>query len=787
VSNGSTKTIRAMGLRRIVGVTMALLMLAATGGPSWSAAPSPVVRKIEVSGLKQIDKTSVRQKIYSQIGKPLNRVRVSEDIKRIFKMNFFDDVQVGIKPHPEGGVTLVFHITERPAIMAIKYDVEGDAVDMEDIKKVVDLKRFGILDEASIRYNLSKIEDLYIDEGHFLAQTRYSLQEVPGGVIVTLHVDEGKKVEVRHVYITGNHAVSASEIKGVMATKETGYFSFLTKFGQFKKQFFKEDIKRIQLLYLTKGFIQAQPGEPVVTLSPDKKWMTITVNIKEGPRFKVGDIDVEMAEIPGPDGKPVSDSWLIPKERLLKKVRLEKKAWFDYKTLQEDVGRIGDMFRDKGYANSVVNFVPQVDPTTRIVDITFKVQKGDLVYFRRINIRGNKSTRDKVIRRELKVSEGDLYSATGIRRSKRRVGVLGFFDKVDIKPQPTDRPDRMDLVVDVKEKQTGTFQVGAGFSSLESFIVTAQIAKDNFLGRGQRVSLNATLSAIRQLISLSFFEPYFFDTPLTFAFDAFNFDEDFVGFTRTRRGGNISFGYRLTDDISLSLTYTLEDVEATLRSSDIEFKGYPSAGLTSSLRLTAAVDTRNNRLFPSEGTFTTLSAEVAHEYTGSENEFFRLIGRTRWYFGLPLNMIFKVNLTAGWVASLGDNPVPLFERFFVGGIFTVRGFQRNSLGPGVPVASFPDSTPGRFNVGGVKELIFNAELEIPIFAEVGIRAVLFFDAGNAWDIDEDLNPLDMRTAVGFGFRWQSPVGPLRFEWGIPLDPREGEDPIVFEFTIGNSF
>lgn len=766
-----------------------IAFLAATVLPSSTNAQSasPLVKAIEISGTKQIDKTSVRQKVYSQVGKPLNRVRVSEDVKRIYKMNFFDDIQVGVKPHDDGGVTLVFHLTERPTIMAIKYALEGDSVDLDDIKKVVDLKRFGILDEAAIRYNLSKIEDLYTDEGHFLAETSYNLQEVPGGVVVTLRVDEGKKVEVRHVYITGNKVVPASEIKGILATRETGYLSFLTQAGQFKKQFFAEDMKRIQLLYLTKGFIQVQVGEPVVTLSPDKKWMSITIRVKEGPRFKVGGIDVEMASVPGPGGEAVPDAWLIPKEKILKVVRLERKEWFDYQKLQQDVQRIGDMYRDKGYANTVVNFTPKVDPDTRLVQLVFKVQKGDLVYFRRIRIRGNQSTRDKVIRRQLKVHEGDLYSATGIRRSKQRVGVLGYFDKVDIKPQPTERPDRMDLVVDIKEKQTGTFQVGAGFSSLESFIVTAQIAKDNFLGRGQRVSLNATLSAIRQLISLSFFEPYFFDTPLTFAFDAFNFDEDFVGFTRTRRGGNISFGYRLTDDLSVSLTYTLEDVEAKLRASDIEFKGYPSAGLTSSVRLTAALDTRNNRLFPTDGQYTTLSAEVASRYTGSENEFARLIGRTRWYFGLPLNMVFKLNLTAGWVTSLGDSPVPLFERFFVGGIYTVRGFERNSLGPGVPVASFPDSTPGRFNVGGIKQLIFNAELEIPIFPEVGIRAVLFFDAGNAWDIDEDLNPLDMRTAVGFGFRWQSPVGPLRFEWGIPLDPRDGEDPIVFEFTIGNSF
>lgn len=741
-------------------------------------APGEVVRGIEIQGLKRVDRASVRSKIYTQIGRELNRSRLTDDVKRIYRMNFFDDVQVAARAHPDGGIVLTFMVIERPTILAIKFNVDGDAVDLDDIKKVVDLKRFSILDEAKIRFNLSKIEELYVEEGHFLVETSYTLTPMKNnGVLVTLNVAEGREVEVRHINIVGNKAVSASEIKGVLATREGGYFSFLTQSGQFKREYFEQDLQRIQLLYLTKGHVQISVDDPVVTLSPDKQSMTITIRVDEGPQYMVGSIDVEM----------VDDDWLVSKEELMKRIQLAPGGVFSYTEMQGDIQRLGDVFRDKGYANATVSNDHNLDPDAKTVDFTYRIQKGELVYFRRIEIRGNKTTRDKVIRRELKVDEGQLYTSSGLRRSKQRVGVLGFFESVDINPQPTEDPSRMDVVVNVREKQTGTFQVGAGFSSLESFIVTAQIAKENFLGRGQTLSAQATISGLRQLFSVSFFEPYFLDTRWTFAFDLFNFQEDFTDFSRLRTGGNMSWGYRLTDDFSISLTYTLEDVEATLRATEIDIRKLRQAGLTSSGRLTLSYDTRNNRLFPSEGQYTTLSVEHANEFLGSENEFTRMIGRTRWYFQPIWDLVLKFNLTAGWVLSGNEEPVPLFERFFVGGIFTVRGFERNSIGERLYQTSSPDGQLFPFTIGGDKELIFNTELEIPIFPEVGIRGVVFFDAGNAWGTERNINLLDLRTAVGFGFRWQSPVGPLRFEWGLPLFPRPGEDPLVFEFTIGNSF
>ncbi len=766
---------------------VALITAAALESPMASAqAPpgqlmTPVVRGIEISGVVRVDRAGVRAKIYTQVGRNLDPERLSADVERIYQMGFFDDVQVGASNHPDGGIVLTYHVVERPTVVEIAYDLRGDAVSEDEVEKVVDLKRFSILDEAAIRFNLQKIEELYVEEGHFLVETSHRVDPVPaargGGVKVILIVDEGRKVEVRRVDIVGNEHLKDVDIEAVLATREGSWFSFMTKSGQFKEELFDQDLQRIQLFYLSKGFVQVQVEQPIITLSADKRSMSIEIRVHEGPRYKIAGVDLDMD-----DGQ-----WLIEREELEETLGLGVGDTFDWLKMQADSQAIGDAFRDRGYANANVVNGHDLDEEAHTLRLKYMVDKGQPVFFRRIVIRGNKSTRDKVVRRELKVAEGELYSASKLKRSERRAGVLGFFESVTVTPQPTSRPDQMDVFVDVKERNTGTFQVGAGFSSLESFVLTAQIAKENFLGRGQTLSAQALLSGIRQQFSLSFFEPYFLDSRWTFAFDVFNFRDDLVDFTRLRTGGNLSWGYRFTDDLSLSLTYTVERVNADIRGTSIPINLTRQSGRTSSLRSTMTWDSRDNRLFPSRGNYTTLSLEQADSMFGSENEFTRGVARTRFYFPLFWDLVFKTNTTLGWVTSPAGEPIPFFERFFVGGIFTVRGFDRNSIGQDLHVGDHPDSVLRPFTIGGTKELILNVELEVPIFAEVGIRGVAFFDAGNAWGDTEPLAPLDLRSSAGFGFRWHSPVGPLRFEWGFPLRPQEDEDPMVFEFTIGNSF
>lgn len=767
-------TLKRAGLQLLVLCTL----LASHSTESAAQSLAPTVRQIEIEGTRRVDPASIRSRVYTQVGQTVDAQRLSDDIKRIYRLGYFKDVQALRRAHSAGGITLVFQVAERPTILDIRYDLDGTAVAKEEVEKVVDLQKYAILDEAQIQSNLTKITELYVEEGYFLAESSYSLEGTPDGdVIVTLHVREGEAVQVRSIEFVGNAELASEELKEIIQTREGGYFSFMSGSGQFNRAFFEADVQRIQYYYLTKGFVQIKVDTPLVTLAPDKRSMTLLIRVHEGPRYAVSEVDVDM----------VDDEWLVEREELLKKTRFKEGDTFDYAVMQQDVQRLGDVFRDMGYANATVTSGHDLDPENKRISLTYTIQKGGLVYFNRIEVRGNRGTRDKVVRRELKIHEGELYSASGLRRSKQRVGMLGFFESVELTPRPTQRSDRMNVDIDIKERSTGQFQVGAGFSSFESFIAQAQISKQNFLGRGQTLSTQATFSSLRQLFSLSFYEPYFLDSRVTFAFDMFNYQENLTDFTRLRTGGTISFGYRLSDDWLINSTYTLENVDAELINSAIPLDVASQSGLTSSVRGTLTYDTRDNRLFPSRGNYTTLSAEVADEMLGSENDFTRFVGRTRFYMPLWKGLVFKTNTTLGYVTGPDATPIPLFERFFVGGIFTIRGFSRNSIGERLYIAENPDDSLKPFTIGGTREFIQNVELEIPVFPEVGIRGVVFFDAGNAWGDPEQVDLLQLHTSAGLGFRWQSPVGPLRFEWGWPLNPRPEDDPMVFEFTIGNSF
>ncbi|HEY3352777.1 MAG TPA: outer membrane protein assembly factor BamA, partial [Polyangia bacterium] len=509
----------------------------------------------------------------------------------------------------------------------------------------------------------------------------------------------------------------------------------------------------------------------------------------------------------------------------LRRLTVKSGETFSRSKLGQDILRMTDWYKDQGYAYVDITPLTAIDSDARIVDLAFEVQKGHKVYFERINIRGNVKTRDKVIRRELKIAEGDLYNQTRLDFSKRRAMMLGFFEKVDISTKRGSSDEYVIVNVEVTERPTGTFQIGAGFSSVENFIAQAQISQNNLFGRGQTLALMAQLSSLRQLFSLRFVEPYFLDTPWTFAFNLYNTALVFDFFNRTATGGDLTWGYMLTDDVRLFLTYKLEDVSVSTRSTGVLLSGATSspigntqvanlfrAGITSAVRASVAWDTRNDRMFPTKGMFHNISAEVADPATGSQNTYTRYSWFSRFYRPLVGPFVFKVNAEAGFITSRKPEGVPIFERYFIGGIMDVRGFRLRSLGPRILVPSSPDPNASllQFNVGGNLQTILNAEIEFPIFEKVGIKGVVFFDAGNAWNtegrycgrvpgapppiiLDKSQDPcvkfaLDgLRTSVGFGFRWFSPIGPLRFEWGIPLKRLPGEDSIVFEFTIGSFF
>ena len=740
---------------------------------------APVVESIQVDGLYRVTPGSASRYIYQEVGAALDVPTITEDIKRLYGSGFFSDVQVTQRAERDG-IALHYQVVERPTIDQIRFE-GNDELDLEEIQKVVDIKPLSILSTPRIQANARKIEDLYTEEGYYLASVSHRLVEKPDNLVDLIFViQEGSEVEVKTITFLGNKALSDQKLKENMATREGSIFSFLNQAGQFNEEAFRQDVERLRFIYQDNGHIKATIGDPVVTLSPNRKHIHITIPVTEGDAYTVKSVDA------------IGD-FVGPKEEVLKKIKLTPGELFRYSLMTEGSLAIADIYKDEGYANASVANSTRIDEEEKSIEFTYVIQKGEKVYYRFIDVVGNTSTRDKVVRRELLISEGELSNGTRMKLSKAEVMRLGFFEDVQITTRGTGDPDTVDVVVRVKERETGTFQIGAGFSSLESFILNAQISKQNLFGNGQTLAFQAQVSGIRSLFNISFQEPYLFDSNVTFGIELYNMATSYNDFVRESSGGSLSLGYRLMRRLHFGMSYKLESVDVRIGgfsgNTGVTLANYFRDGVTSSVRSTLTYDARNDRMFPSDGHYLQASSEWADGALGSDNEFLRLQGNARYYTPLFWKAVFKVNSTVGYVVPTGGKPLSIYERYFMGGIFNVRGFERNSLGPAILVAALrdPGTSLREFRIGGNKQLYTNAEIEAPIFPAVGIRAVTFFDAGQAYPEQALINLYDFRYSSGFGIRWFSPVGPLRFEWGFPINPRSDEESMVFEFTIGNSF
>jgi outer membrane protein insertion porin family len=780
--------------------------------PAAPATPQLKVSKVQFRGNRKVEDDAIKVNLKTQPGVTLTQELLREDIHTIWKMGYFDDVQVEVQEPAggKGGSNVVFVLREKPAIKKI-YVSGNDEISLSKINEVLDIKKDQILDLAKLKKNVEKIKDLYVEKGFYMAEVSYELKRnTPAEVDVWFRIRENAKVEVRRVNFVGNHAITDAELRDVIVTREGSLLSILTSAGTYREDAFQRDLLLIQAHYWDHGYVQVKVGSPLVELSPDKQSMYITISIDEGPQYTLGKVDV-------------TGDLLESKEFFLSRVSVKPGEIFNRSKLSDDLQRLTDFYKDKGYAYVNASPATPINEKARTVDVIFEIQKGELVHFDRINIRGNTKTRDKVIRRELRIIEGEPYNQSLLDYSKKRVTALGFFEKVDISTKRGSSDDRMDVNVEVAERPTGTFQIGAGFSSVENFIAQAQISQNNLLGRGTSLTLQAQLSSLRQLFLLQYQDIYFLDTNWTFGFNLFKQDRYLFSFVRRSKGASLTWGYLLAEDLRLLLTYTLEDVSVSTSGFSTLFSGAAiqpvsvgsianllRSGITSSGRALLSYDSRDNRMFPTRGWYNTLSGEVADSYPPlfSQNVFTRYEGVARYYYPIWGPFVLRMQGQVGLIASRDDKGVPIFERYFVGGIYDVRGFSPRSLGPVIRAlsAQSQDSSLRQFLVGGNMQVIGNAEVEFPIFDKVGIRGVVFTDFGNAFNLENQYcalapsdvdasknpckNPLDLdayRASWGFGFRWFSPIGPLRFEWGIPFKTLPGEQPIVFEFTIGNFF
>jgi outer membrane protein insertion porin family len=798
-----------------------------TGPPAPAIPPSEAelaeglpILSIEVAGNRRATENDVKTYLKERVGAVFSAATLTDDVRELYASGFFDDIQVDLDRRDEG-VRLRFLVRERPAVTTVTFQGNQE-IDEDDLKEGIEVKESTVLSPPAIRRSIQKIRDLYAEKGYFLAEVESSITPVrEGEVEVKFTIHEHDQVSVRRITFIGNEHISTEELRAVMFTGNPGFFAFGSG-GPFRQDAFERDVSVISALYYDRGFLQVTISTPRIMLTPDRTGIEVSITIEEGPRYRIRQLRVYER---GPDGREVEP--IDGRRNLRMMVRAKSGDWFNRAQLLEDLQAVRTLYRDHGYAN--VDATPQtnLDAESHEVDVVVPVERGPLVHFERIEIRGNSKTRDKVIRREMEVAEGELFHETNLEKSRRRITALGYFERVDISTEQGSAPNRMNVYIEVSERPTGTFQVGAGFSSIENFIATAQIQQANLFGNGQSLSLQLQISGLRQLIDLRFTEPYLLDSPFSASIDLYDQLRAYQDFTQSSRGGSLTFGYPLIEpELSASLTYTAEldevstQTQATLlgTSSRVSvFQSLPLAnlfsdGFTSSVRPALAYDTRNDRLFPSSGVYLLASTELATQYLASENEFLKhkLLGR--FYYPLGKGFVLKLNTEWGHVTSPSDDGVPIFARFFLGGIFDVRGFRYRTIGPrvGLTATTDPNSVPipNGANIGGNLSYFQNFELEIPIVESVGLRGVVFTDAGNAWNLEENyckaggvairyaaVSPCfegidslaTLRTSWGFGFRWFSPLGPLRFEWGFPFKPLPYEEASVFEFTIGNFF
>ncbi len=756
---------------RIVAVFASIALLFTS---SVSFAEGQVVKEIDFSGNNRTPSETLKSKLTMKREMRLNEELVDLDVKSLFSLGQFQDVTAETQDVP-GGVKLTYLVVEKPLISKISF--EGNKkLKEDDLLESVIQKTYSVLDDKAVAESIDKMREAYAKKGFYLAQISYRVDVGTGDeATLVFEINENKGVAVRRIMFIGNKVFNDEQLRDVVRTRQKGAMSFLTGSGKYDEELLKADAMMLAYHYLNNGYLKVKVSPAKVNISKDKRYIFITFQITEGSQYKIGDVTIE-------------GDILTTHEELASQLKTKSGQIYSQKLLDEDTQNLIDRYGDEGYA--FANVVPQTIPDDEALtaDINIGISKGKRISIERINIYGNTHTRDKVIRREMEIMENDRYSERLLRKSREKLMRLGYFEEVNFATPRGSRDDTVVLNISVKEKSTRSFNIGAGFSSAEKFIFNASVNLENGFGYGISTALSAEISKIRQMFMLSMSDPYFLDTEWMAGFSAYRSSYVYTDFTRQALGGDVNIGHRFFDNCAASIGYQLEQVKVSSYAMTVpEVFKQSSSGRTSALSLSLSRDTRNNRLAATKGLFHSVVQEVSGNKLGGSNDFYRVNFRQMLYQPIYKSLVFKQFFRLGYIKSLNDKPVPLFERFFAGGVNSLRGYDPNSVGPTLRIPVTPDGSVQNFVYGGDKLMLLITELELPLYDKAGIRAVGFFDAGNAYSENENYSFNNLRLDYGFGLRWHSPFGPMRFEFGFPIERRPGEQSWIFNFSIGEFF
>ncbi|MEE4167018.1 MAG: outer membrane protein assembly factor BamA, partial [Desulfocapsaceae bacterium] len=488
----------------------------------------------------------------------------------------------------------------------------------------------------------------------------------------------------------------------------------------------------------------------------------------EGPRFKVGTVALE--------GDLIADQQII-----LDMLSIRNEEFLSRKTLREDILKITDYYAEQGFAFADIRPDLNKSQSGSRVDVNLSIDKGELVYINRIAIKGNSRTRDNVIRRELEISEGGVFDAKGLRTSSQKLQRLDFFEQVNVTPEPALDPSKMNILIDVKEKSTGQFSIGAGYSSVDNLILMGEISENNFLGLGHRLALSANIGGSSSRYNLSWTNPRLYDSNVSVGADLFNWEREYDDYTKNSRGGAIRFGHPLWGKWRMYESYSYTDTDLSNVSDDASFiiRESQNVPITSAVRTSFVRDTRDRLYGASRGSRNSLSLEYAGGILGGDSQFTKTEASSSWYFPMPFDTVFHALGAIGKVWENEEDKLPVYERFYLGGMSSIRGYEYGKVSPIDPLTGD--------RIGGDRMWYTNVEIVVPLLKEQGVFGVAFFDAGDSIAEDQDWTFNEIAKAVGLEIRWLSPMGPLRIVWGYNLDPLDDEPQTVWDFSIGGQF
>jgi outer membrane protein insertion porin family len=759
--------------------------------PAFAEEPF-VVKDIRVEGIQRTEAGTVFSYLPVKVGEVMTDEKTAAAIKALYATGFFKDVRLEARD----GVVIVT-VEERPSIATItlKGIKEFSEEDLKKGLKETGLAEGRVLDRAMLDKAEQELQRQYFNRGKYAVEIKSTLTPLERNrVAVQFDVVEGDSAKIQQINIVGNQAFKEKELLKQFTSTTPGWLTWYTKSDQYSKSRLGGDIEALRSFYLNRGYLEFNVDSTQVSISPDKQGIYITVNVTEGPQYRVSDVKL-------------AGQMLVPEAELQKLITVKPGEVFERDRLTETTKQIGDRLGNDGYAFANVNAVPELDKEKGTVAFTLFVDPGRRVYVSRVNVAGNTKTRDEVVRREIRQMEGAYYDAEKINRSRDRLNRLGYFNEVNIEtPAVSGTTDQVDVNVSVAEKSTGSVMLGAGFSSSEGLVLSGSVSQSNVFGTGNRLSAQLNSGSVNTVYSLSYTNPYFTIDGISLGYDLYRRDVDSSSldnvseYKTSTTGAGVRFGLPVNerDFISFGLTYedtsldVYGDNDPLNESVQERFvREFGEDNDTLRVDTSWARDTRDSFLFPTKGVFQRVAAEIGTP--AGSLQYYKLSFQHQQFLPLGRNFTLMLNGEVGIGDGLSDKPLPFFKNFYAGGTSSVRGFKAGTLGP---KDRYGDA------LGGDTRLVGNAEIIFPLPGlkdDKSLRMSAFIDAGAVWG-PSDGNPLnpynglyenfafdDLRYSAGVAVLWVSPLGPLKFSLAQPLVEKDGDQTEVFQFTMGNVF